>query len=83
MMHELINLHENCMNMLNLVNFELENRLLLVLKPKPQTELNRNIASQKPVRNRFGLLRFFGHPNDYVLKLMFKNLPVILKFAQS
>ena len=37
------------MNMLNLIKFEVLNSLLLALKPKPQTELNRNIASQKPV----------------------------------
>ena len=50
------------MNFLNSVNLELESRLLLVMKPKPQTEPNRNTASQKPVWNRFGILQFFGHP---------------------
>ena len=55
------------MNMLNSVNLEFENILLLVLKPKPQTKPNRNIANQKPVWNRFGILWFFGHPNIYVL----------------
>ena len=51
--------------MLNLVNLEFENRPLL--PPKPQTELNRNITSQKPVWNRFGILQFFGHPSPIVL----------------
>ena len=48
----------HCMNMLNSGNLEFENRLLLVLTPKPKTEPNRNIDSQKPVWNRFGILRF-------------------------
>ena len=49
--------------MLNSVNLEFENRLLLALKPEPHTEPNRNIASQKLVWNRFGILLFFGNPN--------------------
>ena len=53
------------MNMLNLVNLEFENILLLALKRKPQTQQNCIIASQKPVWNRFGILRIFGHPNAY------------------
>ena len=51
------------MNMLNWVNLEFENILFLVLKPKPQTKPNRDIASQKPVWNRLGILQFFGHPS--------------------
>ena len=58
------------MNMLNLIKFEVLNSLLLALKPKPQTEPNRNIASQKPVWNQFGILRFFGHPS-FKLKYQF------------
>ena len=54
------------MNMLDSLNLEFENILLLVLKPKPQTKPNHNIASQKPVWNRFGILRFFGHPTNYL-----------------
>ena len=50
------------MNVINLIKLEVLNSILLVLKPKPQTEQNRNIASQKPVWNWFGILRFFGHP---------------------